>query len=173
METFAANVMGLFSTKVPGNTLIVSPGNASAACCLYCSLCITFHQTSICITSQIRNINCFPIEVLIPTWTVPFPSNWEDVKVIPVPTVSCVTIPTKLSPLPEKKDPVTIPAEFNSLTVVTPRVVIPDALKLVTLVTPRVVIPEALKFVTEAIPPITFIAVVAVDAWESPVIVIL
>ena len=31
METFAANVIGLFSTKVPGNTLIVSPGNASAA----------------------------------------------------------------------------------------------------------------------------------------------
>ena len=110
---------------------------------------------------------------MIPTWTVPFPSAWEEVKVRPVPIVSCVTIPTKLSPLPEKKDPVTIPAEFNSLTVVIPRVVIPDALKLVTLVTPRVVIPEALKFVTEAIPPTTFIAVVAVDAWESPVILIL
>ena len=40
----------------------------------------------------------------------------------------------------------------------------PDAVKSVTLVTPRVVIPEALKLVTEAIPPITFTAVVAVDA---------
>ena len=30
-ETFTAKVTGLSSTKVPGNTLIVSPGNASAA----------------------------------------------------------------------------------------------------------------------------------------------
>ncbi len=73
-------------------------------------------------------------------------------------------MPTKLRPLPEKKLAVTIPEEFNSVTLVIPRVVMPDALKSVTLVTPRVVIPEALKSVTEAIPPITFTAVVAVDA---------
>jgi len=110
---------------------------------------------------------------LIPTWTVPFPIAWEDVKVIPVPTVSCVTIPTKLIPLPEKKVAVIIPAELNWLTVVTPRVVIPETWRLEAVIKPTVVIPgPTWSCVTEAIPPITFTAVVAVDAWESPVILI-
>ena len=66
---------------------------------------------------------------------------------IPIPAVTFVTILERVEPSPIYEDAVTIPVDFNSLTVVTPRVVIPVALKLV----------------TEAIPPITLIAVVAVE----------
>ena len=68
--------------------------------------------------------------------------------------MSWVTIPTKLTPSPEKKGAVIIPAEFNSLTVVTPRVVMPGLTE---------------SCVTEAIPPITF---TAVSVPELPVILI-